>query len=366
MLTIEPEPPIPSGSEFQVQVDYFGTPGPEPSDAVPVRLGWFSAADGSQAFVASELDGAHSWFPANDHPLDKATFTFYVTVPDDLTAAANGTLVSVEAVYGGRATSVWEMTYPMATYLATVVIGEFDIVSDDDATAAAGVPIRHVFSRGTTVASWPGLERQGEMLAFLEGLLGLYPFDAYGIAVVDDFGTALENQTLSIFGPRMTSPTILEAGLVRELARQWFGNSVSTGLGRDIWLSEGFASYAEWLWIEHESDRATPESAIEAERAQFAAAALRTPGDPLSDDLFNLSVYRVGAMTLHALRLAVGDDVFFDIIRTYHERFRGGTATTQDFIAIAEESAAAGPASTVDLTELLDSWLFGDQLPEFG
>ena len=359
-LTVRPAgPAILSGEQFLVEVTYEGTPGPEESDAVPAAIGWFTSDDGSETFVVAEPDLAHTWFPSNDHPLDKATFTFNLTVPDELVAAANGTLVDTGPAEDGFTRWTWEMDDPMATYLATVVIGEFDIVADEAASEAAGVPIRHVLPRGTTVESWPGLERQGEMLAFMEDLFGPYPFDNYGIAIVDGFQNALENQTLSVFGRRFAESQIFDIVLVHELAHQWFGNSVSPGQWQDIWLNEGFASYAEWLWLERERGRQFVEDRIELERSDIARLGLRAPGDPLADRLFDPSVYRIGAMTLHALRLTVGDDAFFGILRTYHDRFAGGTAITLDFVAVAEEISA------MDLGGLFDAWLYDPEIPEF-
>jgi aminopeptidase N len=358
-LTILPAQPIAPGTEFTIEVAYSGSPVPAPTDAIAFNTGWFTSSDGSEAFVVAEPDNAHTWFPSNDHPLDKATFLFNLTVPEEIIAAANGTLVSTTPVDDGMATWQWRMDDPMATYLATVVIGEFDLVVDEAASLDAGFPIRHVLPRGTTISDWPGLERQGEMLAFLADLFGPYPFDNYGIAIVDGFQNALETQTLTVFGRRFTDPQFFERVLVHELAHQWFGNSVSTGLWRDIWLNEGFASYAEWLWLESERSRNFLETNIENERAFFAENGARPPGDPLADDLFNQSVYRVGAMTLHALRLTVGDDSFFEILQIYHSRFADGTATTDDFVTVAEEVSAR------DLTDLFESWLFGEDIPEF-
>ncbi len=358
-ITILVAVPIAQGAEFAVEVEYSGNPGPEPTDALPFDIGWFTSVDGSEAFVVAEPDNAHTWFPSNDHPLDKATFDILITVPEELTAAANGVLVAVESDDYGTATWWWETDDPMATYLATIVIGEFDIVRDDDASRDAGIPIRHVLPRGTRVSDWPGLERQGEMVAFLQDLFGPYPFNNYGIAIVEGFPNALETQTLSIIGRQLTDPELFERVLIHELAHQWFGDSVSIGLWRDIWLAEGFASYAEWLWIERERGRELVDSSIEAERAFFADSGVRPPGDPLADDLFNQSVYRVGAMTLHALRLTVGDLLFFEVLRIYHQQFAGGTATTGDFIDVAED------VSGMDLGDLFESWLFEAEVPEF-
>jgi aminopeptidase N len=357
-LTITPTEPLAAGAEFVVEVEYSGMPGPTETPALSFSMGWFNnLAD--QTFVVAEPDAAHTWFPSNDHPLDKATYEFEITVPSGVTAAANGRLVSSQLDSDGHTTWQWEMDDPMASYLATLVIGEFDIVVDDRASADAGLPIRHVLPRGTGVGDWPGLERQGEMLAFLEDLFGPYPFDNYGIAIVEEFPAALENQTLSVFGTRMTGPEIFDRVLIHELAHQWFGNSVSPAQWSDVWLNEGFASYAEWLWFENETGRAVLDTSIEAERAEFATFGLPPPGTPPPTDLFNGSVYRIGAMTLHALRLTVGDDTFFEILRTYHTQFRGGAATTEDFIAVAEG------VSGEDLGDLFGDWLFGFEVPEF-
>jgi len=355
-LVVSPVTPVVRGEDFTVEVEYGGTPTASPSAAVPFGIGW-QTVDG-QNYVVAEPDAAHSWFPSNDHPLDKATFTFRLTLPDGVLGAANGVLVD-RITDLGQTTWIWEMAAPMAPYLATVVIGDFELVEDPDATAVAGIPIRHVLPAGTTVADWPGLERQGEMMVFLDDLFGPYPFATYGIAIVDGFGAALENQTLSLFDSNLAESAFFEYVLIHELAHQWFGDSVSPGQWKDIWLNEGFASYAEWLWTERESGRAVLEEGIVTEREEFDGAGFNPPGSPPSFDLFNASVYRVGAMALHALRLTVGDDVFFEILRTYAARFADATAVTADFIAVAEE------VSEEDLSGLFEDWLYDREVPEF-
>jgi aminopeptidase N len=118
-LVVDPEPRLPAGEGFVVAVAYHGTP--ENLRTIGFPLGWVDAGD--ITYVIAEPDAARTWFPANDHPSDKATFTFRITVPEGLTVAANGTLA--DTVPGeGTTTFVWEMTRPMATYLATVVIGD--------------------------------------------------------------------------------------------------------------------------------------------------------------------------------------------------------------------------------------------------
>ncbi|RPI23132.1 MAG: M1 family peptidase [Actinobacteria bacterium] len=353
---------IGAGEGFSVAVSYTGEPTSMTSRALfGEQIGWLRSP--GQDFVAAEPEGAHSWFPCNDHPTDRARYTFRITVPSGTTAAANGILVD-EIDDGETHTWVWELRDEMVTYLATVVIGEFEIVTDDASAAIAGVPVRNVLPPDLAAAPNPGLARQGEMLAWMSELFGPYPFEASGIAAIQGFPGALENQTLSLFDRGLVEDPfgtneLFPIVLVHELAHQWFGNLITLGQWKDIWLNEGFASYTEWLWTEREEGRAAMEEQIRAERDLWADAAVMAPGEPLPTALFGGEVYRVGAMTLHALRLTVGDDAFFDILRTYLDRHAGRTAVTEDFIAVAEE------VSGRDLTDLFDAWLFQIAVPEF-
>jgi len=347
---------IPAGEVFAVAMDYRGVPAPKESDATPFPIGWFSGPSGEQ-FVVAEPDAAHSWFPANDHPLDKAVFSFAVTVPDGFSAAANGDLVDV-VEHPTTSTFYWVMASPMAPYLATVVISRDLEISDDPvASVAAGIPIRNMLPPDLTTQQLAALESTGEMVQVLESAFGPYPFDQYGIAVVGGFPGALENQTLSVFGRAMVDAPYFEYVLVHELAHQWFGDAVSVGQWSDIWLNEGFATYAELLWVEdrHGSSAYREEIASRMEAARIAQYG--PPGTPSPNDLFDSSVYQRGAFVLVALRDEVGDDLFFETMRTYVDRYTNGNVTTDDFIAVAEE------ISGNDLTRLFDVWLFGEQLP---
>lgn len=347
---------LPAGGEFTVEMDYRGVPEPKDSVAMPLPIGWFAGTDGEQ-FVVAEPDAAHSWFPSNDHPLDKATFTFALTVPVGFIAAANGEMVDV-VDHGATTTYHWAMAEPMAPYLATIVISsDLHIADDPVASAAAGIPIRNVLPPDLTPAQLASLESTGEMVQVLESAFGPYPFDRYGIAVVGGFPGALENQTLSVFGRAMVDAPYFEYVLVHELAHQWFGNSISVGQWSDIWLNEGFATFAELLWVENRygSGAYREEIANRMEAARIAGSG--PPATPPPDDLFNSTVYQRGSFVLVALRTEIGDDLFFETIRTYVERFTGDTVTTDDFISVAEE------ISGHDLTGLFATWLYGRELP---
>ncbi len=278
-------------------------------------------------------------------------------MPNPWQAFANGTLVDTITDLGST-TRIYEMPQPMASYLATVVIGDLEEIDDPASTAIAGVPIRNVLPPDLAASPPAGLDLQGEMLAFLESVFGPYPFDLYGIAVVPGFPGALENQTLSLFGDGFVNAPIFESVLVHELAHQWFGNDISPGDWSDIWLNEGFATYAEWLWAEHRAGPDRLAQLAEEARERMIAGDAPPPGRPPPGALFTPSVYQWGGLTLHALRLEIGDDAFFATLRTYAARFSGGTARTADFVAVAEEISGR------DLGALFDAWLYGDTVPE--
>ncbi|MEN8113053.1 MAG: M1 family metallopeptidase [Actinomycetota bacterium] len=348
---------IASGTEFEIEIAYRGIPEPVQSRALPFPLGWFSGPEGEQ-FVVAQPDGAHAWFPSNDHPLDKATFAFEITVPSGFVAAANGELTGTASTARTTAYS-WEMDDPMATYLATIVIGNtWEIGNDHPSTDTAGIPIRNVLPPDLTDASRDSLAKTGEMMVLLEEAFGPYPFDEYGIAVVGGFEHALENQTLSVFGRAMVDRPYFEYVLVHELAHQWFGNSVSIAQWSDIWLNEGFATFAELLWVEHLYGSAAYREEA-ANRIHVAREAeYGPPGTPSPSDLFNRTVYQRGAFVLVALRDEVGDDAFFEILRTHAARHTNGNVTTDEFIELAEE------ISDRDLDRLFDDWLYGKDMPK--
>ena len=345
---------IPSGELFEIEISYHGTPRPMQSAALPLEIGWLTGPDEEQ-FVVAEPDAAHSWFPANDHPLDKATYSFTITVPNGFMGAANGELT--EVVEGDTTTAYcWSMNAPMAPYLATVVIGEgWQIVEDPVSTEAAGLPIRNVLPSDLLEDTPAALEKTGEMINVLEEAFGPYPFDRYGI-VVAGYGEALENQTLSVFARSIVDAPVFERVHVHELAHQWFGNSVSVAQWSDIWLNEGFATFAELLWAEHLHGEGAYREEI-ANRTEIArVAGFGAPGAPPPGDLFNGSVYLRGALVLVALRDEIGDDAFFETLHTYTERYADANATTDDFITTAEETSGH------DLDNLFATWLYSEEL----
>ncbi len=359
-LRITPAEVLLDGETFQVSITYNGEPGEgvQFEDAFSRGWNWYDRG----VFVASEPAGAAAWFPVNDHPLDKATYTFEITVPKPYVVAANG-LLQDTLDEGERVTYIWETEHVMASYLATVNIAEFVEVTE---SGPDGLLIRNYFPERLADDAAPVFARTADMIAFFSDTFGPYPFEAYGVVMADvPLFFALETQTLSLFGSQVVPGAVAgvisersntETVVAHELAHQWFGNSISPARWQDIWLNEGFATYASALWVEHEYGP----DAFEGMMGYFyenIADRRFTPGDPVDDGLFNTGVYQQGAWTLHALRLEIGDDLFFEILRTYADRFKYGNASTADFIALAEE------VSGQELDALFDAWLYAGGVP---
>jgi len=351
-LVIKPRPKPREGAKFTVVVHYGGTTG-TPVDSTGAFYGWVSTPDG--AFVANQPDGAATWFPANDHPLDKATYDFDITVPQGSTAVANGDLVSQESA-GGTTTWVWSASEPMASYLATASIGDYDLLVSQ---TTSGLPLIDAVDRDLPrVEALAGLARTSEQVDFFSAQFGPYPFSSFGSIIDDDTlaDYALETQTRPIYsGPPP------ESTVAHELAHQWFGNAVSPSTWRDIWLNEGFATYAEWLWAE-QTGGATVQASFDEAYARPADSAFWTvpPGDPGVAELFAPAVYDRSAMTLHSLRGVIGAEAFDDLVRRWYADNRNGVASTNDFIALAED------VSGRSLDDFFQAWLITPVKPALG
>jgi aminopeptidase N/predicted small lipoprotein YifL len=353
-LTVTPATAIADGAAFTTAVTYSGVPEPIVDPGVPfTAIGWLRFLDEDIISVISEPSGAMSWFPNNNHQLDKATYTMRITVPEPYVVAANGELA--ETVDNGDTTTyVWEMDDLMASYLATVNIGAFE---RDDTIGPDGILLRNYYPAGRIDEFAPAFEPTAEMIEFFSSILGPYPYDVYGAVVLPvDGDFALETQTLSVF----PQSAVDEMTIAHELMHQWLGNSLSPATWQDIWLNEGFSAYFPFLWDEHvNGPEANLLPAMGAYYEFVAGAQVPPPATVGLDNLFAEPIYVRGPLTLHALRLVVGDEVFFDIMGTYYERFAGGTASTADFIDVAAELGGE------DARELLNAWLYEAEVPPF-
>lgn len=360
-LTVIPAAPLAEGEAFQVMVHYSGTP-EDMTKYESLGTGWNFYLGG--VYVVSEPSGSAQWFPVNDHPRDKATYSFSVTVPEPYVVAANGLLQGVDEHADGTRTYHWVSEHLMASYLVTVNIAEFAL---EEQEGPNGLPIRNYFPARLADRASESFARTADMVAFFSDVFGPYPFEAYGVVVTDTpLFFALETQTLSVFGLESIPGTItyalmggadaVENIVAHELAHQWFGNSVTPANWEDIWLNEGFATYASGLWFEH--DRG-PEALEAYMHDQYLSIRNQgyTPGSPQPNNLFGNGIYPQGAWTLHALRHEIGEEAFFTLLPTYAERYQYSNISTAEFIALAEE------VSGQDLTEFFDVWLYSGELP---
>ncbi|EST20747.1 M1 family metallopeptidase [Streptomyces roseochromogenus] len=351
--------PIAAGTPFTMEIGYGGRPGPVRTPFG--QIGWDRTGDANEGtLVAAQPLGAPSWFPCNDRPDDKAEFTFRVTVPRGHHALANGALVD-RSRRGPTECWTYHHPGPMAPYLAALYTGRFthDTWEARDTSTGRRVTGRDAYPTYLSRRARYDLARQPAMFEVFTGWFGPYPFETYGAVVVDaELDQPVENQTASVFGRNhVDGARTWETLVAHELVHQWYGNSVSLRDWRDIWLNEGFATYGEWLWSEHIGE----DSADTIARAAWHTLARRPQrlriADPGPDRIFDDRVYNRGACTLHALRLTLGDDRFFALLRGWHHAHRGGSADTAAFIA------HAGRYAPTAVEPVLHAWLHEKQLP---
>lgn len=347
-LTVTPSAPIPANTTFTVSVDYGGSPAPRSSAWGTV--GWEELTDG--VIVAAQPSGAPTWFPCNDSVADKAVYGVRVTTEQGYSVVSNGVLVEHNVARGQWR---FEQAEPTATYLMTVQIGRY-ARTPIDLESVAGLLAYPKAIEQRVLTDFAGV---GAMMALFERSFGPYPFPSYTVVVTaDELEIPLEAQGIAIFGANHADGHgVAERLVAHELAHQWFGNSVGLAAWKHIWLNEGFACYAEWIWSEH-CGNATADSLARSFRRQLAALPENiVVGDPGPKLMFDDRVYKRGALTLHALRLTIGDDAFFALVREWTTAHRHSTVTTDDFRELAATRSA------VSLDALFDSWLFQTALP---
>ncbi|WP_030739456.1 M1 family metallopeptidase [Streptomyces sp. NRRL S-31] len=353
-LVVTPKTPLAKGASVTVVVRYSGVPSTKSAYGFST---WHRTPDG--AVAADEPESAWWWFPSNDHPSDKATYDVSVAVPDGTQAISNGTLQSTSSKLGWTRYN-WRQNKPQATYLATLALGRFDITTG---TSDGGVPVINAYSRDlgdNEGAARASVERTGEIVDWLSGYFGPYPFSSAGGYVPNTTtGYALETQSRVYYSPRQFANGSNASVVVHELAHQWYGDDVSLKRWKDIWINEGFARYAQWLWSEHEGEGTAQQLADYVYASHPADDAFWTvaPGDPGADEQFGAAVYDRGALAIQELRNAIGDDAFFAILKGWPREHAYGNASVADFQKYAER------VSGKPLAALFDTWLFQTSKP---
>jgi aminopeptidase N len=349
-LIVQPAAPLPAGSAFALEVAYAGAP--KPRRSAWGLVGWEELEDG--VIVASQPTGAPTWFPCNDRPANKATYRIRITTEQSYRVVATGALVD-EQTRSGRTSSTFACTTPAATYLISVQIGRYV----RRVYASGEVPLAIVYPPALEQRVQADLDRLPEMVALFTERFGPYPFPDYTVVVTDDdLEIPLESQGAAVFGANLIDGQGSEERLVaHELAHQWFGNSVGVDSWRHIWLNEGLACYAEWVWSEAAGKETADACARAAHRRLAGLPQDIVLGDPGAALMFDDRIYKRGALLVHALRVTIGERRFWALLHEWTAKHAFATVTTDDFRELA---ARIGQQP---LDELFDAWLDETALP---
>ncbi|MEZ0065830.1 aminopeptidase N [Streptacidiphilus sp. MAP12-20] len=354
-LRVRPAKALAPGAVFTVEVHWTGNP-------KPVRspwggLGWEELTDG--ALVASQPVGAPSWYPCNDRPADKAAYQISLTTPSPYAVVLGGRLLT-RTVRSSSTTWVYEQSAPTSSYLVGLAVGPLQDVRLDD-PAAEDVPQTGWAPHRLMPAFEAAFARQAEMMRLFQELFGPYPFSEYTAVVVDEeLEVPVEAQAMATFGTNhLVDGWESERMVAHELAHQWFGNSVTVADWRHIWLNEGFAKYAEWLWSERSGGATATERAARSYQLLAALPQDLRLADPGRRLMFDDRLYQRGGVTVQALRVALGDEAFFRMLRDWTRLHRHGVVGTDTFVAHVTRYASA------PIDEMLREWLFETALPPF-
>lgn len=353
-LVVTPKNRIRSGQQMTITVEYAGVPSSVEVDGINP---WIKTPDGAVALGEPEISAW--WYPANDHPQDKARFDVTIRVPSGVEALSNGQLVSRTLSPKGDVWR-WRETKPMATYLAFMAIGQYKVT---EGTTSKGLPWIYAVptdNSTTTQRAETDFARTPEVVDFLSSQYGPYPFDAVGdVAPAADFGYALETQTRPVYTRGFWRRGSNMGVVAHEWAHQWWGDSVSVQEWKDIWVNEAFASHAEWLWSEDQGEG----TANQLLREYYDGYAADSPmwqvsiADPGRDNVFDAAVYDRGAMSVQALRNRIGSPAFWQLLRTWQAEKRYGNGSVEEFMALAEK------LSGEDLDGFFRAWLYDQRKP---
>lgn len=316
------------------------------------------------AVTDHETERARHWLACVDLPAVRTTLSWRLRAPASFTALANGALAGEETHPDGTKTTRYTLDTPCPSYLACFAVGEFVRA---EGAAVGGIPVAAFaaapFDAATLTRTFG---RTSEMLAWMQGMLGPYPFPKYFQFAAEGIGGAMENISLVSWDDRFlldealaTEETLLADIInVHEMAHSWFGDDVVCRDHSHAWLKESWATYMETCWWEHRHGREAQEydlfrcqKAYVGEVRERYARPIVTRTYDSSFDLFDMHLYPGGGFRLHMLRGLLGDETFFPAVRDYLARYRGKTVETDDFRRVLEEHSGRS------LGRFFDQWL---------
>ncbi|NUL81708.1 MAG: hypothetical protein HUU60_03175 [Armatimonadetes bacterium] len=345
-----------SGQSFVLEVAY---------DGQPVSEGFGSIVYGTYTsgapyvYTLSEPWYAYTWWPNKDDNTDKATFSFAVTAPQELTVAANGRSMGVENLSGNRRKFLWRTDYPMVPYLLAFGATVYNTWSRPFNHAGGQMPVDfYIVPQSDSTGNRQAWELCLPMLTTFGQLYGEYPFieEKYGIYQFS-FGGGMEHQTMTGQGGWGESLT------AHELAHQWWGDMITCATWHDIWLNEGFATYSEALWLENKpgsSGLAALKSAMNSRRPQNVGGTVYRYDISTVNSIFSSTYsYRKGGWALHMLRGVLGDEMFYRSLEAYRKQFQYQSVTTDQFKDVVEETVGQ------DLDYFFNQWIYGGGAPAY-
>jgi aminopeptidase N len=348
-----PEPPR-AGERVMFTVKYQGTP------AAGLKF-LNNIHNEPTVFSENWPNQAHQWLPTIDHPYEKATGEFIITTGSQYQVAANGVLTEENDLPNGLRETHWTQSVPIATWLYAIGVARF---SAHHAGSVYGIPVQTwVFpqDRERGQALFEALSRRA--LTFFHEHVGPYPYEKLANVQAAGASGGMEHATVIHYGEKEGAEG--RGPVVHEIAHQWFGNSVTERDWDDVWLSEGFATYFDFLFTEHDAGRDAFLERVRRSRDVVLQSTRKLPDTPivhrnLSDmeKVLNQLVYQKGAWVLHMLRYHIGDDAFWAGIRDYYGRYRNQNASTGDLRACMED------ASDLNLQWFFDQWLTRGGLPK--
>ncbi|HEX8843706.1 MAG TPA: M1 family aminopeptidase [Pyrinomonadaceae bacterium] len=323
-----------------------------------------------QIWSQGETEYNHYWFACYDHPNDFATTEMIATVEKPLMVISNGRLIETRSNKDGTRTFHWKMEQPHASYLTSIVVGEYVAVEG----SYAGVPIITYVYPNEIAEGKVTAARLPEMAKFFSEKTGLkYPYAKYAQTVTRDFGGGMENITATtqtdnmIHDERTTLDRDQDGLQSHELAHQWFGDYVTCRTWSDIWLNESFATYFQAMWDEHRWGRDDfIYRDVKGNQDAYYGAWARGQRRPIvtsnyadKDQMFDTYSYPRGAAVLHMLRKTLGEENWWRAIRHYLTRYANQPVQTEQF-RIAVEEATGRP-----MDWFFDQWLYKMGHPVF-